>query len=79
MRRHLFVQRDARLDGVDHWYAVFQIGGRSTIIQNDRAVLLTAGDVALVDSARPVTYVNDGQEKWLSVQLLRRSLVRHGR
>jgi AraC-like DNA-binding protein len=76
-RRCERTQRDARLDGVDHWYAVFQIRGRSTIIQNDRAVMLTAGDVALVDSARPVTYVNDGQEKWLSLQLPRRSLVSH--
>jgi hypothetical protein len=41
-------------DGVDHCYAVFQIAGRSTIMQNDHAITLAVGDVALIDSARPV-------------------------
>jgi hypothetical protein len=58
IRRCERTQRDARLDGVDHCYAVFQIAGRSTLIQNDHAVTLAVGDVALIDSARPVTYVN---------------------
>ena len=49
-------QRDIRLDGVDHCYAAFQVAGRSTIVQDDRAVSLVVGDVALIDSARPVTY-----------------------
>src|ERR1700692_2054895 len=44
-------QRDVRLDGVDHCYAVFQVAGHSTMSQNDRPVQLAAGDVALVDSA----------------------------
>ncbi|WP_165421123.1 helix-turn-helix domain-containing protein [Bradyrhizobium sp. Leo170] len=68
-------QRDIRLDGVDHCYAVFQVDGRSTIIQNDQAVELAVGDVAFIDSARPVTYVNDGHEEWLSLQLPRQSLI----
>jgi AraC family transcriptional activator of tynA and feaB len=70
-------QGDVRLDGVDHCYAVFQIAGRSTIIQNDQAVTLAVGDVALIDSARPVTYVNDGYEQWLSLQLPRQPLMSH--
>jgi AraC family transcriptional regulator, positive regulator of tynA and feaB len=70
-------QRDIRLDGVDHWYALFQIAGRSTIIQNDHAVTLAVGDVAFVDSARAVTYVNDGREQWLALQLPRRLLTTH--
>jgi AraC-like DNA-binding protein len=74
-RRCERTRRDIRLDGVDHWYAVFQIGGRSTIIQDYRAVTLAAGGVALIDSAQPVTYVNGGYEQWLSVQLPRRSLA----
>jgi hypothetical protein len=61
-------QRDVRLDGVDHCYAVFQMAGRSTIVQNDCAVTLAVGDVALIDSARAVTYVNEGNEQWLSLQ-----------
>jgi AraC family transcriptional activator of tynA and feaB len=69
-------QRDIRLDGVDHCYAVFQVGGRSTINQNDQAVELAVGDVALIESVRPVTYVNNGHEKeWLVLQLPRQRLI----
>src|SRR6516165_7390286 len=70
-------QRDVRVDGVDHYYAVFQTAGRSTIIQNDHTATLAVGDVALIDSARPVTYLNDGREQWLSLQLPRKSLMSH--
>jgi AraC-like DNA-binding protein len=71
-------QRDIRLDGVDHYFALFQIAGRSTIIQNDRTVQLAAGDVALVDSGRPGTYVcEDNCAQWFSLQLPRRSLMSH--
>src|SRR6201992_3973381 len=68
-------QRDIRLDGVDHCHAVFLVDGRSTIIQNDQAVELVVGDVAFIDSARPVTYVNHGHERWFSVQLPRQNLI----
>jgi AraC family transcriptional activator of tynA and feaB len=69
-------QRDIRLDGVDHCYAVFQVGGRTTINQNDQAVELAVGDVALIESARPVRYVNHGQEKQsLVLQLPRQRLI----
>ena len=77
IRRCERTQRDVRVDGVDHCYAVFQIAGRSTLIQNDHAVALAVGDVALIDSARPVTYVNDGHEQWLSLQLPRQLLTSH--
>jgi AraC family transcriptional regulator, positive regulator of tynA and feaB len=69
--------RDIRLDGVDHWYAVFQIAGGSTILQNDHPVELGVGDWTLIDSARPVTYVNGAHEQWLSLQLPRRPLLSH--
>jgi AraC family transcriptional activator of tynA and feaB len=68
-------QRDIRLDGVDHCYAVFQVAGRSTIIQNDQAVTLAEGDVAFIEAARPATYVNDGHEQWLVLQLPRQRLI----
>jgi AraC family transcriptional regulator, positive regulator of tynA and feaB len=68
-------QRDIRLDGVDHCHAVFLVDGRSTLIQNDQAVELAVGDVAFIDSARPVTYVNHGHERWFSVQLPRQNLI----
>jgi len=77
VRRCERTQKDIRLDGVDHFYAVFQIAGRSTITQDDQAVPLAAGDVTLIDSARPVTYLNDGHEQWLSLQLPRQPLMVH--
>ena len=68
-------QRDIRLDGVDHCYAVFQVDGQSTIIQNDQAIDLAMGEVALIESGRPVTYVNNGHEQWLSLELPRQLLI----
>jgi AraC family transcriptional regulator, positive regulator of tynA and feaB len=70
-------QRDVRLDDVEFYHAVFQVVGRSTVLQNDQAVTLDVGDVALVDSTRPATYVNDAYAQWLSLQLPRRSVMSH--
>src|SRR5258708_25875278 len=70
--------QDVRVDGMDHYYAIFQMTGQSRIIQNDRNIELTVGDVALVDAARPVTYVSEkGSDHWGSLQLPRRSLLSH--
>src|SRR6195256_412901 len=71
--------RDVRVDAKDHYYAIFQVTGQSRITQNDRTVELTVGDVALVDAARPVTYLSEkgGDQWWGSLQLPRRSLVSH--
>jgi AraC family transcriptional activator of tynA and feaB len=71
--------QDVRVDARDHYYALFQISGRSRILQNDRNLELTIGDIALVDAARPVTYVSAkaGGSWWASLQLPRRSLVCH--
>ncbi|WP_407158234.1 helix-turn-helix domain-containing protein [Bradyrhizobium sp. STM 3557] len=68
-------QRDIRIDGVDHCLAVFQVAGRSTIIQNDQAVALGVGDVAFIECARPATYLNDGHEQWIVLQLPRQHLI----
>ena len=76
-RRCERTQRDVRVDGVDHWYAAFQITGRSTVIQNDRSVTLAVGDVALIDCARPIAYVNEGHEQWRCLQLPRQPLISH--
>jgi AraC family transcriptional activator of tynA and feaB len=70
--------RDIRLDGMEHYYALFQFAGQSKMIQNDQAVVLDVGDVALVDSTRPVTYLTDQTPgQWLSLHLPRKSLVSH--
>ena len=61
--------RDFRSDGMEHYYAIFQMAGQSTVVQNDHTVELTVGDVALVDAARPVTYVSEKRNgHWLSLQ-----------
>jgi AraC family transcriptional regulator, positive regulator of tynA and feaB len=70
--------QDARVDGMDHYYAIFQVDGQSRIIQNDRNIELNVGDVALVDAARPVTYLSErGSSHRGSLQVPRRSLVSH--
>ena len=62
--------RDARLDGVDHYFAVFQVGGQSAMTHNDQAVRLAVGDVAFVDAAQPVTYFADNNgAPWNTVTL----------
>ena len=52
-------QRDVRLEDIEFYYAVFQVVGHSTVFQNDQAVTLDVGDVALLDSTRPCAHVND--------------------
>jgi len=70
--------RDVRLDNRDHYKAVFQVAGRSTIYQNDQCVQLAVGDVTLVDVARPVTCVSEDESvRRLSLDLPRRSLISH--
>jgi AraC-like DNA-binding protein len=70
--------QDVRLDAWDHYKAVFQVAGHSTIYQNDQCVRLAVGDVALVDAARPIRCVSDdARVRQLSLHLPRRSLVSH--
>lgn len=69
--------RDVRVDDVEFYHAVFQVVGRSAVLQNDQVVTLSVGDVALVDSTRPVTFLNDAPAQWLSLQLPRRSVISH--
>ena len=72
--------RDARLDGVDHYFAVFQVGGQSAMTHNDQSVRLDVGDVAFVDAAQPVTYFADNNgAPWntVTLNLPRQSLVSH--
>src|SRR5258708_5356570 len=70
--------QDARADARDHYYAIFQMTGQSKIIQNDRNMELTVGDVALVDAARPVTYESEkGSVPWGPLQMPLRPLGSH--
>jgi AraC-like DNA-binding protein len=72
-------QRHTRSDSIDHYAAIITVAGGSTLIQNDRAVTLAVGDIALLDKARPATFIvcGDRPVKWLAVQLPRRTLAAH--
>ena len=70
--------QDTRIDGKDDYAALLQVAGHATMSQNDQAVLLAAGDVAIVDAARPAVYIpHTDNGRWLSLQLPRRSLACH--
>lgn len=73
-------QQDARRDGADHYFVVFQIAGQSAVIHNDQVVRLATSDVALVDATLPLTYLSgNGTMPWncIALGLTRRSLVSH--
>jgi AraC family transcriptional regulator, positive regulator of tynA and feaB len=69
-------ERDIRLVGADYYYAVFQVAGRSVMTQNDEAVQLAVGDVALLDAAHPAACFA-GDSHWLRLQLPRQLLLSH--
>jgi AraC-like DNA-binding protein len=72
--------RDVRLDGADHYFALFLLSGQLAMTHNDQTVPLAVGDVALVDAARPVTYFSDSAETpWntVSLNLPRQLLISH--
>ena len=71
-------QWDIRADGMEHFYALIPLAGRSTVIQNDHIAEMGAGDISLIDSTRPVKYVcNNKPGRWLSLHLPRQSLISH--
>jgi AraC family transcriptional regulator, positive regulator of tynA and feaB len=69
--------RDTRLDGVNHYYLLFQRAGQMLIDQNGRQTMLNSGEIALIDSSRPLTYASDCPGQWLSLHLPRKSLASH--
>jgi AraC family transcriptional activator of tynA and feaB len=70
---------DIRRDNMEYYYVTVQDTGESTIIQNDRVVNITAGDVVLLDSTRPVTFISPAQDnaQWLGLRVPRQNLVSH--
>jgi AraC family transcriptional activator of tynA and feaB len=70
-------QRDIRLDGLDHYFVLLQISGKSAMIQNDQSVRLVVGDIALIDAARPVTFTTEPSARWIALHLPRQALVSH--
>jgi AraC family transcriptional regulator, positive regulator of tynA and feaB len=71
-------RHDASVDGMDSYYATFQLAGQSTLLQNDRITNLAVGDLVLVDGARPATWISESRRgRWFSFRLPRRSLITH--
>jgi AraC family transcriptional regulator, positive regulator of tynA and feaB len=73
-------ESDIRRDDMEYYYVVAHLTGESTITQDDRLVDVAAGDVVLLDSTRPVTFIPHAQHRqaqWLSLQLPRQNLVSH--
>jgi AraC family transcriptional regulator, positive regulator of tynA and feaB len=69
---------DVRRAGPDHYLSLFQVAGQSAMSQIDRTAQLAAGDVALIDAARPVTFLShQGDTQWLSLRLPRKSVQSH--
>jgi AraC family transcriptional activator of tynA and feaB len=70
--------RDIRCDGADHYLIMFQVAGQTAITQVGQAAQLAVGGVALVDAARPVTYLSRFRRpQWLTLRLPRKSLRSH--
>jgi AraC-like DNA-binding protein len=63
---------------MEHYYAMLYLAGRWTVIQNDRVEELDAGDIGLMDSTQPVTYIAENRPgRWLCVHLPRQSVIAH--
>jgi AraC-binding-like domain len=69
---------DIRRDGVDLYGALFQVAGRSVVSHKGQLMRLAAGDVILIDKARPVSYIADSHgAHWLCLQFPRRTVTSH--
>jgi AraC family transcriptional regulator, positive regulator of tynA and feaB len=70
---------DIRRDNMEYYFVTVQDVGESIIIHNDRVVNITAGDVVLLDSTRPVTFISPAQDsaQWLGLQVPRQKLASH--
>jgi AraC family transcriptional regulator, positive regulator of tynA and feaB len=70
--------RDVQRDGVDHFYAVFQLSGSSAILHKENVVELGTGRAALIDSAQAAQHIHEeGSWQWLGLHLPRQRLISH--
>ena len=72
-------EQDIRRDHMEYYFVTVQDTGESIIIHNDRVVNITAGDVILLDSTKPVTFISRAEDsaQWLGVQVPRQKLASH--
>jgi AraC family transcriptional regulator, positive regulator of tynA and feaB len=69
-------QGDICMEDRDRYEVVFQVAGKSRIYQDGQVVQLAVGDIALIDSTRPMTCVSDDSGmRRVCVYLPRRSLI----
>src|ERR1700733_13054741 len=71
---------DIRRDDMEYYFVTVRDAGESTVIHNDRVVNITAGDVILLDSTRPLTFISTAQPgcgQWLGLQVPRQMLASH--
>lgn len=72
-------EQDIRRDNMEYYFVTVQDTGELIIIHNDRVVNITAGDVILLDSTKPVTFISRAEDsaQWLGVQVPRQKLASH--
>jgi len=72
-------EQDIRRDNMEYYFVTVQDTGESIIIHNDRVVNITAGDVVLLDSTRPLTFISPAQDsaQWLGLQVPRQKMASH--
>jgi AraC-like DNA-binding protein len=67
---------DARRDGMDDYKLLFQLDGKSTIIQGDDIDEIATGDIGLLDVSRPIDLVPRSESgRWIGLHFPRKSLV----
>lgn len=67
---------DVRRDQVEHFFLIFQLGGRSSMIQNDRVADLSVGDGVIIDSVRPSSFrYASAASRQISLHLPRKQLI----
>jgi AraC family transcriptional activator of tynA and feaB len=72
-------RKGIRADGVDDFHVLLTLAGRSTLLQSNRNLELSAGDIVLLDKAKPLTLNLSDRTRgeWLCLRLPRRAFVSH--
>ena len=72
-------QLDIRRDDMEYYFVTVQDTGELIIFHNGQVVNITGGDVILLDSTRPVTFISPAQDhaQWLGLQVPRQNLASH--
>ena len=73
--------RDVRLDGADHYFVLLPLRSPVLVTQNEKAERLAMGDVALLDSTRPMKFLYQPRLNepchYFALKLPRKQLAAH--